>query len=222
MSTNKLISVLVWFTVILGPVSAQNISNTPVTVVNGADFMPGPVGIGSIAAAFGDFGNVVATNGLVLSEDGRFYRRLPTEVAGVTASLLGAGTPGLPLHLFFVSPGQINFQVPKQIQPGTYSIEVSSPSTISRGTFVVQEIAPAMFLVDAEVPPGLLVVANNGRQTVTRNNPALPSRQVLTTFFTGCGKPDPADDGVGGFKQPDGTPEIRVFFPRTLICLLCR
>ena len=69
-------------------------------VVNGASFAAGaPVAPGSIASIFGS--NLASTSAAVAGVP------LPTLLADAKVSLNGVAAP-----LFFVSPGQINFQVP--------------------------------------------------------------------------------------------------------------
>src|SRR5438876_5231575 len=89
--------------------SAQTIS--PNGIVNGASLQP-PVAPGSVISILG-------TN-LAASTAGSSSVPLPTTIVGT--SVLVNGTPA---PLFFVSPSQINAQLPYEIQPGPATLVVT-------------------------------------------------------------------------------------------------
>lgn len=110
----------------------------PVALVNAASY-DRTVAPGSLAALFG---TAMATQTASASS-----LPLPTTLAGVTVKLNGINAP-----LFFVSPNQINLQVPSGIAAGTANIAVfntGSASAIGTGNVTVAEAAPGIFTIDA-------------------------------------------------------------------------
>ena len=72
---------------------------------------------------------------------------LPTTLGGVSAKIAGKPAP-----LFFVSPSQLNLQVPSGLNAGTATIEVlsgTSTTPIATGTVTVTEAAPGVFTFSA-------------------------------------------------------------------------
>src|SRR6266849_886924 len=105
-----------------GIVFAQ--SQTPITVagvVNAASFAQGPVAPGSMISIFG--------TGLSTKTVQASSLPLPIILEGTTVTVSGLAVP-----LFFVSPGQINAQVPFQVSAGSAQLIVrnSSGSTATR------------------------------------------------------------------------------------------
>ena len=101
-------------------------SGTPLTgpptvgaAVNGASFAANQaLGPGSLSSLFG-------TN-LATSTVSASTIPLPTSLAGVSVTVGGIATP-----LYFVSPGQINFQVPWSLQAGTADVVVAVGGVVS-------------------------------------------------------------------------------------------
>ena len=72
---------------------------------------------------------------------------LPQTMGGVTVKIGGRTAP-----LFFVSPTQVNLQVPSGVAAGTATIEVfsgSSTTPLTTGTVTVAEAAPGVFTINA-------------------------------------------------------------------------
>jgi uncharacterized protein (TIGR03437 family) len=93
------------------------------------------------------------------------------------------------LSLLFVSPQQINFQVPGDLQPGKYQLEWHRGNT-------------PMVLVDFEVvrdAPGLLAATHLDGSPINADAPAHPGETVIL-YGTGLGpyQPMPLD----GFRVP--------------------
>src|SRR6185436_8287658 len=91
-------------------------------VVNGASFAPAPVPVapGSIISIFGiNLAPSIATADRV---------PLPTDLASTSVRINGTLAP-----LFFVSPGQINAQLPFEVASGQATAVVTSPSGTSSG-----------------------------------------------------------------------------------------
>jgi uncharacterized protein (TIGR03437 family) len=75
---------------------------------------------------------------------------LPTALAGVSVKVRDAAGVERASPLFFVSPGQINFQIPVGTATGTALLTVLRGSeTVSTGTATINRVAPALFAADA-------------------------------------------------------------------------
>jgi uncharacterized protein (TIGR03437 family) len=160
-------------------------------VVNAASFVPAPkpghaLAPGSIASVFGR--NLAAATA---TADGF---PLPTMLAGSSITV-----DGRPAHLFFVSPGQINFQIPEGTGRGdTFSDFHRVPVIISTATGASDPVMIDIFLA----APGVFTLEGNGcgrgailnvkaDGTVSVNSPsnsAAPG-DVLEIFGTGLGPP---------------------------------
>jgi uncharacterized protein (TIGR03437 family) len=143
----------------------------PSPVVNGASFQPEKIAPGSIASVFGtDFSQSVVEASTT---------PLPRTLASVSLMLNGQ-----PVPLFFVSPSQINFQVPYEVEPGQGQlvITVSNENRLVL-TFAVRAAAPGIFL-----QPGTShAVAQN--QDYSLNSPQSPAApgSVVIVYMTGQG-----------------------------------
>ncbi|NOT62331.1 MAG: hypothetical protein HOP19_19155 [Acidobacteria bacterium] len=138
--------------------------------------------------------------------------QLPTTLAGVTVRVKNVAAP-----LFFVSPMQINYQIPANTPPGEVAVVASnSRGEQAIGTINVMQVAPAIFTANADgigVPASLVlrVTANGsqsyetlaafnqtaGRLLATPINLGLEGERVfLILYLTGLRRvPDPNNDG---------------------------
>jgi uncharacterized protein (TIGR03437 family) len=119
------------------------------TVVSAASFQPGPVAPESLVSAFGS--NLASS-----SQTGRASVTV-TDAAGVsrTASLL------------FVSPGQINFEVPAGTSPGNATVTITSGATSVSSPADIAPVAPALFTVNrAGLAAAYAVFVSGSEQTV--------------------------------------------------------
>ncbi len=141
----------------------------PDGVVNGAGFQPGPVSPGSIVAVFGQGFSTTTSDSTEVP--------LPTTLAGVKVTINGIEAP-----LFFVSPTQINFQLPVEVEPGEATIVVNLGDTPSEPqTFTVVPAAPGIFNDRTRA-----IVSN---QDGTLNTPATPAMRgsVVVVWLSGIG-----------------------------------
>lgn len=149
----------------------------PARIGNAAGETPTPtVAPGSIAVLFG--GDLSDTTASSLADP------LPQSLAGVTLVCSGHLLP-----LLFVSPEQINFQVPGDLKPGKYQLE------LHRGN------APVI-VVEFEAArnaPGLFVATHLDGSPITPDSPAHPG-ETIALYGTGLGpyQPMPLD----GFRVP--------------------
>ena len=114
---------------------------------------------------------------------------LPVNLAGVSVFFGGVSAP-----LFYVSPLQINAQVPVEIGPAEWTVRVTHTSLESKEKVVVRPYSPGLFSV-ARHAGGLLV---------SRDAPARPGEFILF-FGTGFGPTMPA------FQTGAAAPQFPVF-----------
>jgi uncharacterized protein (TIGR03437 family) len=146
-------------------------------VVNGASFAPAPIPVapGSIVSIFGV--NLAPASAAASAVP------LPAELGGVSVRINGISAP-----LFFVSPVQINAQVPFETQPGAAAAVVRSPSGESASeSFNVAPSAVGIF----QFPNTNRAVALNQNGSV--NSPENPEARgnILVVFLTGQGSVNP-------------------------------
>ena len=115
----------------------------PFAITNGASFELGAVAPAAIVSMFGQ--------GLASSLEVATMTPLPTTLGGTTVEVTDSSGVTRPCPLFFVSDGQINFQ----IAPGT----ATGPATITvqregraplTGTVEVEDVAPGLFTANAQ------------------------------------------------------------------------
>lgn len=134
---------------------------TPGGVVNIGDYTPA-IASGSLA---GVFGQNLAIRPLPSSGF-----PLPAQLGGVTIT-----ANGQPVPLLYVSPTQINIQIPYEIS-GQTTLQVATPNGSASATFFVEPVAPAIIVITAQNLP------------CSAANPAQPSGYV-TVYATGLGRP---------------------------------
>lgn len=125
----------------------------PITSVSAASYTTG-----------GSSSSIIAAFGTELAPTTETANSLPLPVAlgGVTVLV-----DGRPAGLFFVSPGQINYQVPDELLPGTARVSVMRDGQpVAQGTIEINAAAPSVFTADssgAGTPAGqALRVRSNG------------------------------------------------------------
>lgn len=170
----------------------SSVSHVPACgITNGASFVGGEVAPGSFASIFG---NRLAS-GLAQAT------RLPlgTELGGTSVSI-----NGIPAPLFFVSPGQINFQVP-------YEVGVGAGSAVVR---VGGTTLPAVPFTISAAAPGVLsfgenrAVAVNEDNTLNDVNNGARVRSTVVAYGTGLGAVDNRV-ATGGVAPVSGNPLSR-------------
>jgi uncharacterized protein (TIGR03437 family) len=134
------------------------------SMVNAASFVPGAVAPLSIVSGFGSnlADGTVAAAGVPL----------PAVLQNVSVRV-----NNVPAPLFFVSPAQINFQIP-QLGAGTYRVQVLKGSAvIASGSVAVAPAAPALFTENQQGTGQAVALNEDGR----RNGPAPPAGVSDTT-----------------------------------------
>lgn len=142
-------------------------------VGNAASFSP-QISPGALATIFGsNFATARAAASLPL----------PTTLGGVSVQVAGRSAP-----MFFVSSGQINFQVPWATPPGTAPVTVSVGGVASNTVNVkVLAAGPGLFTYS----PGRAVVQNSDFTLNTPGNPA-KAGSTIVAYLTGSGTVTPA------------------------------
>jgi uncharacterized protein (TIGR03437 family) len=157
-------------------------------VDNNADFLPGTTPAGSVFSIFGsDLATKVgqATN-----------TPLPNTLLTTSVSVNGAEAA----PLFYVSPEQVNAQMPEDIQPGLATVFLKNGSSTSNAVAVI--VPP--------VSPEIIVYGNNlavatflNYSVVTASNPAHVGDTVVI-WFLGGGPVNPAGKLTTGAVSPAG------------------
>lgn len=161
---------------------------SPAGVVNGAGTTPQTaVAPGSVASLFG----LNLSSGVFLGQGNPLVQTL----GGLTAHM---GDRLLPL--FFVSPTQINLQLPDDLAPGPQNLSVSVQGQPDiQVPFTVAQDAPGLFpqVIDGQT---FAVAVHADGSSVTPTAPAAQG-EVLTVYGTGFGATTPARPE--GFAVPD-------------------
>ena len=141
------------------------ITNPPATVaaVNAASYGTGALAMESIISLFG---NNLATGTQVSST-----LPLPTQLAGTIIKVKDSAGSERSAPLFFVSPNQINCQIPPGTLPGAATINVTSDnSVVAAGSVQIANAAPGLFTSDGSgnsfAAGYVLRVKTNGAQIV--------------------------------------------------------
>jgi len=113
-----------------------------VASVSAASFAAGELAGEQIVAAFGA--------GLATTTLPATMLPLPTELAGTRVSVRDSQGMSRPAALFFVSPDQVNYQMPPGTALGAATVTVTSgDGSISAGNVTIANVAPGIFTVDA-------------------------------------------------------------------------
>ena len=151
------------------------------------------VGQGSYASAYG--------TGLASTTLGAATFPLQPGLGGTTVLVNGRLAP-----VYFVSPLQVNFQVPFETEPGPGTVSITSnglPTSIA-------------WIQVAAAAPGILIYGNNRavaqNQDFSLNTQANPAAQgtFLTVYLTGIG---PLDNPVANGQAAPNTPLSRAKLP---------
>jgi uncharacterized protein (TIGR03437 family) len=186
------------------PVGYETRASTPslTGLVNAADFTA-RVAPGGLVSLFGN--NLAPTTASASSTP------LPTLLGNVCVLANGTNLP-----LLFVSPGQINAQLPYNAS-GNVSTVVHTSGGIS-DIFVsqVSPTAPAIFSVNAPNSSALnpAIFRTSDNKLVTPSTPLRPN-DTAVIFLTGSGQTTPLS--VEGFAAPQSPPAESIAMPRVTI-----
>jgi uncharacterized protein (TIGR03437 family) len=139
-------------------VVSLNISQPPppFTVVSAASFTAGPAAPDSIVAAFGkNLTSATASAGSI---------PLPVTLGSTSITVAGTAAP-----LLYVSPSQINFEIPSGTSAGDANVVISAPGGATlTGTVTIQAVAPSLFTLNAAgLAAANVISVSNGVQTTS-------------------------------------------------------
>src|SRR5580658_9912056 len=144
---------------------------------------------GSLATIYGT-GLATTTQGLQASDISG--TSLPTTLANVTVLIDGKNAA-----ILYVSPGQINVQVPADAATGSVAVQVKGPNGTATGTATLATYSPGIFMLTGGYAAA---VHNAGGQIVApagalgasiTTSPAVPG-EALQVYATGLGPTNPA------------------------------
>lgn len=173
---------------------AASVAPPQITKIVSAADLTSPVAPGGLISILGNQLSAInlATNQIPLS----------TALANSCLTVNGA-----PMPLVFVSPNQINAQMPAQAV-GNVTVSVHTPGgTSDNFNLTVQPTAPAVFMSGSAGPLTNIptVVRSENNLLVTDSNP-VHRTDSLTIYFTGCGQTTPpVGDGYPAPSNPLAT-----------------
>src|SRR5579871_78097 len=198
-------------TITVSPVAGSPASNT-VTIpvgfaVNAPAILPGGVVSGAIFNATVSAGSIISLFGenLATATTSATATPLPTTLGGTSVSITGTTTTGAPftglLPLFYVSPLQINAQLPPNLA-GTATITVTNSTIAGISTTVaISALSPAIFLAGATGTQGAIL---NSDLSVNSPTNAAAAGSVIVIYATGLGPTNPplAAGAAGATSAP--------------------
>jgi uncharacterized protein (TIGR03437 family) len=157
------------------------------TNVSAASFDAGPAARASILSGFG--------SGLADAPAGATQTPLPTQLGATRIDVRQEGQPVRGAPLFFVSPSQVNYQLPSAAVPGRATVEVvRNGNVVASESVLVQDLRPALFTANQSgrgVPAGeALLVRANGAQE--------PLPLFVCSGVSGACAPAPLPQGAAG------------------------
>ncbi len=177
-----------------GTLVVLSTSGLTVLPANYADGLVTPSITGVYSAADGS--KTVASGGLISiygQNMGQIDLSGPAMPLATAIANTCIGVNGLPIPLLYVSPQQINAQLPFNVQ-GNATLAIHTPGGIGNNyLFNIQSIAPSVFQSGAtgNQTPLAAIVRNDNSQLVTPTNPIHPKDSV-TIYLTGMGQTVPS------------------------------
>jgi uncharacterized protein (TIGR03437 family) len=167
-------------------------------IVNAASYAPGAVVPGSLFAVFGD----------ALSQNIAVAGTLPwpTQLGATSVSINGIGVP-----LYYVSPTQIDGQLPLEIQPGPAQLVVSDGLTSVAVAFNVANAGPGIITYGLS---RAIAVNPDG----SLNGPADPANggDIVVVYLTGGGPVNLSGPWITGAASPSGLSTVSLPFTVTI------
>jgi len=178
--------------------TGEGVFLNPLGVVNGASFAPPtfPIAAGTIVTLFG---TGMAPDGTSTSAA---VTPLPTNLDGIVVTI-----NGVPAPLFFVSPAQINAQVPFSTAGSSAVIVVANNGVASNTVNVpLAPTSPGVFSFDLNGLGRGIIVDSLTFEPISVDNPA-SGGQFVSIFLTGLGELNPPV--ADGFPAPGVEPLAR-------------
>jgi uncharacterized protein (TIGR03437 family) len=118
----------------------------------------------------------------------------PTSLGGVSVTIDGKAA-----YLSFVSPGQINLQVPNDAATGVVNVVVTTVGGSASSSVTLSQFAPSFFLLDGKHVAGIIPQSDGSYSTIgpTGNSLGFPTvaakaGDIVELFGTGFGPTSPA------------------------------
>jgi len=181
----------VWAALVSSAVWGQAPTYSTQSIVNGADFTPGPFAPSSIVTIFG--ANLSFESEAMSSASQN--NTLPDFLANVRVYVNNLTSP-----LLYVGPTQINFMVPGDLLTGNVPVRVVRQGvTGPEVTITLADAAPRLFATE-----GGFAIAQHGADysLITSDSPARPG-EVIVVYATGLGRTAP-EPGVFEIPQYPG------------------
>ncbi|MGH9768999.1 MAG: SMP-30/gluconolactonase/LRE family protein, partial [Blastocatellia bacterium] len=154
-----------------------------ITSVSAACYRGDPLARGTITALFG--------SGLATATQAAMALPLPTSIAGTSVKITDGAGVEQNAPLFYVSPLQINYQLPDNVAVGGATVTVTTGAgNVFTGAVQIANVAPCLFSINGDgqgVAAALVLRIRNGVQTfepVVRFDPSL-NRFVATPIDLG-------------------------------------
>jgi uncharacterized protein (TIGR03437 family) len=184
------------------------------SVVNGAHFRPATEPNSAIAP-----GSIVSIFGVNFARSTKAADAvpLPTSLVDTSVTLNGIAAP-----LFFVSPTQINVQVPFDVQPGLVAVQIRRQGeTSTTQTIGVAAVSPGIFSLNHRGTGQGAILISNTATFAARNGtvPGLITRpanrlEFISIYCTGLGdvtnRPPSGQVPSGGLSSTVQTPNVMI------------
>ena len=148
------------------PVAGTAVTQTVPLVLSSASYSASAIAPDSLATING--------SGLATGTPGATSLPLPTTFGGSSVTITDSVGNAFSAPLLYVSPSQINFQIPREVAPGTSKITVTSADN-------TRSIASAQ--IDA-VAPGMFTLNNTGLAAAVAIRVAADGTQAVEQLFT--------------------------------------
>lgn len=162
-----------------GVAQAANPLYTQQSVVNGANFAPGPVAPNSIVTIFG---TDLAWSDEGLTSENTNAGWLPTSLADVRVYVANYVSP-----LIYVCPTQINFLIPGNLKPGPVTVRVMRQGVTGPEVTVTLVDAVPQFFQNSD---GYVIAQHADYSPITPDHPAVGG-EIIVVYATGLGRTQP-------------------------------
>jgi uncharacterized protein (TIGR03437 family) len=130
-------------------------SGATLATVNGASFAAGPVAPLSIVSSFG---SGLAAQPVLASS-------LATTLGGVTISIIDSAGATRAANIFYVSPGQVNYEIPEGTAAGIARVVIQKSGTTAATGFVeISAVSPGLFSANGRLAAGSVVHVDSSNQ----------------------------------------------------------
>ena len=156
-------------------------SYSAASIVNSASNLLGPVAPNTLVTIYGE--NLAYTTKAISADDIK-SGHLPTKLPGTGVQVL---LGGIPAGLYYVSPTQINLQIPSNMIPEKLKLRLTLDGVAGpMVNITLTETAPALFQLNSNT----VIATKADWSLITEENPGHPG-DVIVLFATGLGQTEP-------------------------------